>query len=64
MKMWTQRLIHEINKPVLNVYFRFEFFIRELDNSLSRSLIVRFKRILIVTCYRADLQNIIKMIQN
>ena len=27
-------------KPVLNLYFRFEFFVRKLDNSLCTSLIV------------------------
>ena len=25
-------LIHDINKPVLNLYFQLEFFIRKLDN--------------------------------
>ena len=26
------RVIHAINKPVINLYFRFELFIRKLDN--------------------------------
>ena len=43
--MWSHRLIHAINKPVLNLYFRFEFFIRKLDNSLCTSLIIGLKRI-------------------
>ena len=52
MKMWTHRLIHEINKPVFNVYFRFKFFIRELDNSLCTSLIIRLKRILMTDTHK------------
>ena len=40
------------NKPVLNLYFRFEFFIRKLDNSLCTSLIIRFKRILMIDTHK------------
>ena len=36
-------------KPVLNLYFRFEFLIRKLDNSLCTSLNIRLKRIQIDT---------------
>ena len=43
--MRPRRLIHDIKKPVLNLYFRFEFFIRKLDHSLCTSLITRLKRI-------------------
>ena len=48
--MWPHRLIHDIhvNKPVLNLYFRFEFFIRKLDSSLCTSLIIGLKRILMI----------------
>ena len=46
IKMWPHRLIHAINKPVLNLNFRFEFFIRKLDNSLCTSLIIRLTCIL------------------
>ena len=42
------RLIHDINKPVRNLYFRFEFFVCKLDNSLCTSLIIRLKRILMI----------------
>ena len=36
--MWPRRLIHDIRhcKPVLNLYFQFQFFIRKLDKSLYR----------------------------
>ena len=46
--MWPHQFIHDINKPVLNLYFQFEFFIRKLDNSLCTSLIIRLKRILMI----------------
>ena len=48
IKMWPDRFIHDINKPVLNLYFQFEFFIRKLDNSLCTSPIIRLKRILML----------------
>ena len=48
IKMWPHRLIHVINKPDLNLYFWFEFFIRKLDNSLCTSLIIGLKRILMI----------------
>ena len=50
--MWPQRLLHDINKPVLNLYFRFEFFIRRLDNSLCTSLIIELKRILMIDTHK------------
>ena len=46
--MWSHRLIYDINKPVLNLYFQFEFFIRKLDNSLCTSLITGSKLILMI----------------
>ena len=52
IKMWPHRLIHAINKPVLNLYFRFEFFIRKLDNSLCTSLIIRLTCILIINIHK------------
>ena len=52
IKMWPHRLIHNINKPVLNLYFRFEFFIRKLDNSFCTSLINRLKRILMIDTHK------------
>ena len=48
IKMQPRRLIHDINKPVLNLYFRFEFFIRKLNNYLCTSLIIRLARILMI----------------
>ena len=54
IKMRPQRLIHDINKPVLNLYFRFQFFIRKLDNSLSTLLIIRLKRILMIDKKKCD----------
>ena len=52
--MRPHRLIHDRNKPVLNlyIYFRFEFFIRKLDNSLCISLISRLKRILMIDTHK------------
>ena len=52
IKMWPHRLIHAINKPVLNLYFRFEFFIRKLDNSLCTSLIIRLTCILMINLHK------------
>ena len=40
--MQPHRLIHDVNKPVLNLYFVYEFFIRKLNNSLYTSLIISF----------------------
>ena len=50
--MRPHRLIHDINKPVLNLYFRFEFFIRKLDNSLYTSLIIRLTCILMINIHK------------
>ena len=50
--MWPHRLIHDINKPTLKLYFRFEFFIRKLDNSLCTSFIIRFKRTLMIDTHK------------
>ena len=50
--MWPRRLNHDINKPDLNLYFRFEFFIRKLDNSLCTSGIIGLKRILMIDTYK------------
>ena len=50
--MWPHRLNHDINKPDLNLYFRFEFFIRKLDNSLCTSLIIGLKRILMIDTHK------------
>ena len=50
--MWPHRLIHDINKSVLNLYFRFEFSIRKLDNSLCTSLIIGLKRILMIDTHK------------
>ena len=44
--MRPHRYIQNIHKPVLNLYFRFEFFIRKLVKSLHTSLIIRIKCIL------------------
>ena len=48
IKTRPHRLIPDINKPFLNLYFRFQFFIYKLDNSLNTSLIIRLKRILLI----------------
>ena len=50
--MWPHRLIHDINKPVLNLYFQFEFFIRKLDYSLCTSLIIGLKRIIMIDTHK------------
>ena len=50
--MRPYRLIHDMNKPVLNLYFQFEFFIGTLDNSLCTPLIIRIKRILMIDTYK------------
>ena len=50
--MLPHRLIHDINKSVLNLYLRFEFFIRKLDNSLCTSLIIRLKRIFMIDTHK------------
>ena len=50
--MRPHQLIHDINKPVLNVYFRFEFFIHKLDNSSCTSLNIRLKRILMINTHK------------
>ena len=39
-------------KPVLNLYFRFEFFIYILNNSLCTSLIIRLKLILMIDAHK------------
>ena len=48
--MRPHRLIHDIHldKPVLNLYFPFVFFIRKLDISLCTTLIIRLERILMI----------------
>ena len=51
IKMRPQRLIHEINKPVLNLYFRFEFFIRKLYLCVHHLIIIRIKCILMIDIY-------------
>ena len=50
--MRPHRLIRDVNKPVLNLYFRFDFFIRKLNNSLCTLLIIRLKRILIIDTHK------------
>ena len=50
--MRPHRLIHDMNKPVLNLYFRFEFFIRKLGNSLFTSLIIRLSCILMIDTHK------------
>ena len=50
--MWPHRLIHDINKPVLNGTFGLSFFIRKLDNSLCTSLIIGSKRILMIDTHK------------
>ena len=50
--MRPHRLIHDINKPVLDLHFRFEFFIRKLHNSVCTSLIIRLKRILMIDTHK------------
>ena len=50
--MWPHRLIHDINKPDLNLYFRIEFFIRKHDNSLCTSLIIGLKGILMIDTHK------------
>ena len=50
--MGPHRLIQDINKPDLNLYFRFEFFIRKLDNSLCTSLFIGLKRILTIDTHK------------
>ena len=50
--MWPYRLINNINKPVLNLYFWLEFFIRKLDNSLCTSLIIRLTCILMIDTHK------------
>ena len=52
IKMWPHRLIHAINKSVLNLYFWFEFFIRKLDNSSCTSLIIRLTCILMIDIHK------------
>ena len=50
--MRPHRLIHDINKLVLDLYFRFQFFIRKLDKSLCTSLIIRIKCILLIEMHK------------
>ena len=55
--MRPRRLIHDyihvhVNNPVLNLYFRFEFFIRKLDISLCTLLIIRLKRTLMIDTHK------------
>ena len=50
--MWPRRIIQDINKPDLNLYFRFEFFIRKLDSSLCTSLIIGIKRIIMIDTHK------------
>ena len=52
IKMWPHRLIHAINKPVLNLYFQFEFFICKFNNSLCTSLIIRITCILVIDIHK------------
>ena len=54
IKMRPYRLIHDIHvyQPVLNLYFRFEFFIYILNNSLCTSLIIRLKLILMIDAHK------------
>ena len=55
IKMLPHRFIYGIINPVFNLYFRFELFIRKLDNSLCISRIIRLNRISMIdthkTCY-------------
>ena len=50
--MRTHRLIHDINKLVLDWYFRFQIFIRKLDKSLCTSLIIRKKPIVMIDIHK------------
>ena len=50
--MQPHRLIHDVNKPVLNLYFVYEFFIRKLNNSLYTSLIIRLKHFLMIDTHK------------
>ena len=50
--MRPHRLIHDINKPVLNLYFRFIIFINKLDNSMCTPLIIIIKHILMIDTYK------------
>ena len=52
IKMRLQRLIYNINKLVLNLYFGFKVFIRKLEKSLCTSLIVRIKSILMIDMHK------------
>ena len=47
-KIQPHWLIHDFKKPVLNLYFGFEFFIRKLDNSFCKPLNIRLKRTLMI----------------
>ena len=52
IKMLPHRFIYGIINPVFNLYFRFELFIRKLDNSLCISLIIILKRISMIDTHK------------
>ena len=47
IKMRPHRLTPDINKRGLNLYFKFQFFICEVDNCSCLSLIIRIKKTVI-----------------
>ena len=51
-KMWPYRLINDINKLVLNLYFRFQIFILKHDKSLRTSLIIIIKGIIMIEMHK------------
>ena len=50
--MQSHRLIHDINKLVLNMYFQFKFFIPKLNKFLCTSLIIRVKSFLMIEMHK------------
>ena len=44
--------ILNINKPVLNLYFQFQFSIHKLDKSLCTSFVIRIKSILMTDIHK------------
>ena len=53
--MQPHQLIHYINKLLLTLNFRFQFFIYKLDKSLCTSLIIRIKSILMIDMHKHEI---------
>ena len=49
IQMRPRRIIHDVNKPVL---MQFVLFMRKLDKSLSTSLLIRIKSILMIDIHK------------